>query len=111
MINQEVSVVIRDDGALVCLDNEASACFKELGSVHTQRASHVEPYNRACRVAFHMLRLFFGDKGRMSEFTRGWPIRWRVNLRPVGGPVMQALWLDRQEAIDAEVAWLNVNLT
>ena len=111
MTSQAVSVVIRDDGDLVCLNNEAAACFTELGSVTTRRASHVEPEERPLRFLFHVLRYIFGDKGRMSEFTRHWPCTWRVNLTPVGGPVMSHRWQLRQDAIDAEVEWLNDHLT
>lgn len=106
----EVSLVIRDDGTLVSLDTEDSACFKSLGTVTSRRASHVEPDNRFFRLAFHILRRFYGDKGRMSEFTRSWPCLWRANLAPVGGPILPGRWSNRLEAIDAEVVWLNKHL-
>lgn len=109
-MNQEISVVIRDDGVLVCLDNESTACFKSIGQVNTQRASHVEPDNLPLRLAFHVLRFIFGDKGRMSEVTRHWPCQWRVNVSPLGGPILAGRWQNRQAAIEAEIVWLNSNL-
>ena len=111
MINQEVTLIIRDDGALVCLDHEETSFLRKLGRVTTRRASHVEPRDKTLRFHFHMLRYIFGDKGRMSEFTRHWPCTWRVNLTPVGGPVMSHRWQLRQDAIDAEVEWLHDHLT
>lgn len=71
------------------------------------RASHVEPDNVCLRVLFHALRQWLGDKGRMSEFTRSWPILWRVNMKPVGGPILSTRYTDRKAAIDAEVIALN----
>lgn len=111
MGNSLVSVVIRDDGTVVCLDHTETSCFRSLGQVKTRRASHVEPDNSLLRPAFHMLRLVFGDKGWMAEFTRLWPCQWRVNLSPIGGPILTQVYTDRLEAIDSEVAWLNEHLT
>lgn len=110
MATQDVSVVIREDGTLVVLDNEATHCFRNAGIVQTKRASHVEPDNKALRVAFHLLRLFFGDKGRMSELTRHWPCLWRVNTRPTCGLILAGRWKNRQEAIQAEIEYLNEHL-
>jgi len=110
---RDVNVIatIREDGTLVVLDNEASHCFRDGASVRTQRASHVEPDNMVCRLVFHVLRLVFGDKGWMAKFTRYWPCLWRVNISPIGGDILAGRWRDRQAAIDAEVEWLNENLS
>lgn len=110
LMNKEVSIVIREDGSLVCLQNELTSCFSSLGSVTTRRASHVEPGNRALRLAFHVLRCMFGDKGWVASFTRYWPCHWRINLSPIGGPILPYQWNDRLAAIEAEVSWLNANL-
>jgi hypothetical protein len=107
---QDVSIVIREDGTLVVLDNVVSHCFRDVGEVHTKRASHVEPNKKALRLVFHMLRLVFGDKGWMATFTRYWPCLWRVNTGPVGGPILAGRWKNRQAAIEAEVEWLNEHL-
>lgn len=105
-----VTVTVREDGSLVFLDTQEAQCFKALGSVTTRRASHVEPDSWLLRLAFHALRQVYGDKGRMSEFTRGWPCLWRVNTIPTGGPILPGRWRSRQEAIDAEVSWLGEHL-
>jgi hypothetical protein len=106
----EVVVVIRENGSLVSLDNANTAFFKELGKVTTRRASHIEPCSKVWRVVFHTLRYFFGDKGWMASFTRRWPCLWRVNLTPIGGPIIYRHYWDREGAIAAEVAWLNEHL-
>lgn len=108
-MSKEYTVSISEDGSLVFLVNEETSSFAELGIATTKRASHVEPNNFFLRIAFHLLRRIFGDKGRMTEFTRRWPCLWRVNLRPVGGPILEDRWVNRQQAIDAEVEWLHAN--
>ena len=71
------------------------------------RASHVEPDNVVLRFCFHVLRQWLGDKGRMSDFTRSWSCLWRVNMEPVGGPILCTRYYDRSQAINAEVIALN----
>jgi hypothetical protein len=95
----------------------------ELGNTITKRASHVEPEAFWLRVAFRFLRLF-GDNTRVAAWTRGWRTLWRINTRPVGGPILRFghihprvtisgglghvyHWADRNDAIAAEVKFLN----
>lgn len=73
------------------------------------RASHVEPCNILARMAFYALRAMFGESGRVSEVTRAYPGLWRVNLSPVNGPILPHAYSVRQDAIDAEVHWLEAN--
>jgi hypothetical protein len=67
------------------LDDRSCPCNR---GARTARASHVEPDNILLRVIFHLLRQWLGDKGHMSEFTRSWKCLWRVNMKPVGGPIL-----------------------
>jgi hypothetical protein len=97
--------VIDEQGNVKYLVNEATDKMFE-GDAVKQRASHVEPDNWLFRIAFHMLRQVFGDRGRMSDLTRRWPCLWRVNTKPVGGPILEPRWRNRQEAIDAEIEFL-----
>ena len=106
----EITVVIRDNGSAVCLDNATTQCFKTMGKVTTRRASHVVPINYRLRQLFNLLRNVFGEKGWMAEFTRMWKCQWLVDLRPVGGPIMFGPFHNRQHAIDEEIRWLNQNL-
>lgn len=119
-----VTVTIDENGDVIFLATDSNDIFLELGNVVTTRASHVEPGPRYERWLFHFLRAVFGDKGRVSDWTRGWQTLWRVNTAPVGGPILTnghvrqnwpeslahytAYFANRQEAIEAEVAFLNV---
>jgi len=130
-----VTVTIDEEGDVIFLATTENDVFLELGNVVTQRASHVEPVNFFLRVIFHILRSFAKDKDAIAEWTRTWKCLWRVNTKPVGGPVLTwghvysaeqvkniarigysdalaglsntAVWSDRLEAIRAEVKFLN----
>ena len=80
-----------------------------LGQVSTRRASHVEPVYRVKRAAFRLLRWPFGDTGRVADWPRNWRGPWQADLAPSGGPVLGP-FRNRQNAIDAEVAWLNEHI-
>jgi hypothetical protein len=105
MQNEVTFIVDESTGDAVYLVTEAAANLN-LGS-SPLRASHVEPVNPILRLAFHLLRQWLGDKGRMSEFTRSWKCAWRINTQPVGGPILDGVWYDRTKAIEAEVKFLN----
>jgi hypothetical protein len=127
-MNQDkiVTITIEDDGNLTFLATESSDVFLELGRVVTRRASHVEPAPRYDRWLFRVLRTLFPDDSRVAQWTRTWNTLWRVDTRPVGGPILTwahvrpeiaaaapqlagrtYYWFDRQAAIDAEVLFLN----
>jgi len=99
-----VTFIIAENGDCTYLMTEAAPVIE---GARTARASHVEPDNWLLRVIFHALRQWLGDKGRMSDFTRAWPILWRVNMQPVGGPILCTRYINRAAAIDAEVIALN----
>lgn len=70
--NGEIRFVYSDD---------LSLAMKEIGSINTKRASHVEPDGNG---------------------------NWAVDLTPVGGPVIKN-FKRRDEALAAEVDWLLEN--
>ena len=105
MDNHAITVTVDTNGDVTFLVNETTEGFLS-GRDIIRRASYVEPHHRGLRWLFHVLRFFFGEKGRVSEWTRRWSIGWRVNLRPVNGPVLPTTFTDRGAAIDAEVEWL-----
>ena len=104
-MQDEVTFVIDENGDSKYLLTDAAKDI-DLGGT-PRRASHVEPNNVVFRVLFHILRRWLGDKGRMSNFTRAWPILWRVNLQPIGGPVIAERYFNRRQAINAEVVAIN----
>ncbi len=100
--------VDESNGDVRFLVNDLSKDFVTKES-NVSRASHVEPCNPVLRVVFYTLRYFFGEWGKVGEFTRRWSCLWRVNLAPVGGPIIPVEWASRQSAIDFEVNWLERN--
>jgi hypothetical protein len=76
------------------------------GVATQRRASHVEPTSWPLRLLFHLLRSVVRDDSAAAAWTRGWPCTWRV--RVLGGPCW-GRYRNRQEAITAEVAWLEAN--
>jgi hypothetical protein len=103
-----VATLIIDEvtGDITFLVTPAAAAFLTDDAV-VRRGSHVEPNNWTLRIVFHALRQWLGDKGRMSDFTRSWKILWRVNTKPTAGVILPQRYTNRQEAIDAEVTFLN----
>jgi hypothetical protein len=105
------------------LATDSADIFLECGETITRRASHVEPATFWSRVAFHILRRFVTDKSRIAAWTRTWKCEWQINTSPVGGPLLRwkdtenwraGVWPEkiaryavRQDAIDAEIAFLN----
>ena len=95
-------------GEMSFLVNEDTRAFLDDTSI-VRRASHVEPRNLFLRVLFYTLRGICGEYGRIEEFTRTWVCVWRVNLAPVNGPILPAVYYNRQCAIDAEIEWLEAH--
>ena len=114
-----LTVTITEDGDLLYLKTSEHDIFAEMGEVVTKRASHVEPSEFWLRVAFRLLRIVFGERGRVAEWTRGWRTIWRIDTHPVGGPLLRwkhllpegsesiATFSNRQAAINAEIDFLN----
>lgn len=120
-----VTMTIEEDGSATFLATDSATAFLECGDVKTRRASHVEPVSFWLRVVFHVLRTFWGRKTQVAEWTRNWNCLWRVNTAPVGGPILRwhdvfpeapwkypagdgvAVWCNRQEAIEAEIKFLD----
>jgi hypothetical protein len=108
-----VTVTIDESGDMVYLNTPESDIFMELGERITTRASHVEPYALLPRLLFTAIRYFVHDDSRLAAWTRGWKCFWRVNTRPVDGPILRnqygniAAWWLREDAIRVEIEFLN----
>ena len=109
----EITITIDESGDLKMLETAMAEPFKILGTAVTKRASHVEPYDFWPRVAFTVLRKLVSDDSRIADWTRRWGCFWRVNTKPVGGPILRnqygniAAWWIREDAIAAEIEFLN----
>ena len=69
-----------EDGVVTFIYHDALTNRLDLGAVDMRRVSHVEPCGRD----------------------------WTADMSPVGGPVLGPFTL-RQDALDAEMAWLRDN--
>ena len=75
------AVTVTTDGRIEFIYSDSLLPITQLGACHITRASHVEP----------------SDGG------------WTADLSPVSGPVLGP-YRTRQEALDAEVTWLQSNV-
>jgi hypothetical protein len=122
-VHDEITITIDETGDLAFLDSAMAEPFKILGTTEIRRASHVEPYEFLPRLAFSVIRMLVSDDSKIAEWTRTWGCRWRVNLSPIGGKILQwgdllnwnscdcpegiAWWWDRERAIEAEIKAVN----
>lgn len=75
------SLFIAPDGtvrAVMCADLAEIA--SEIGTVETRRASHVLPCHPIKRIAFRLIRLAVGERGRVAEWCRQWRGPWQVRF-------------------------------
>jgi len=77
--------VIIKNGTISFIYNDAMKPFLDLGDAKVTRASHVEP------------------------MATGEGVKWTADMSPSNGPLLGANgeFDTRQEALDAEVEWLN----
>jgi hypothetical protein len=102
-VQNEVTFII-SEGRMTYLLTKAAPRLE--GAV-VRRASHVVPVNTYLRLAFRAIRKLVADDSRIAAWSRTWGCGWMIDTRPVGGPVLTGPWYDRQEAINAEVEFLN----
>lgn len=119
---EQITITIDESGDLTFLETAMAEGFKTLGSVEEKRASHVEPYDFWPRLAFRIIRWLVADDSKWAERTRWWLCDWRVNTKPVGGPILRwrhvyeptvpypnvvYRFKNRKDAIAAEIEFLN----
>jgi hypothetical protein len=102
-----VTIMIDESGDLVFLRTPESDIFLELGETITRRASHVVPSAFWSRLAFNTIRYFVHDDSASAEWCRTWRGPWMVDTTPTAGVVLEGRWMNRQDAIDAEITFLN----
>jgi len=104
-----ITVTFDEHGNIQCIKCPELAFLAALGPTRHDRASHVLPVNRLMRWLFRKLRHVCEDDSPLAEFTRRWPCRWQADLALCGGPVLGP-FTRRQDAIAAEVAWIETNI-
>lgn len=106
-MSRTITLTIDENGDQVFLKSDGAEMFRALGITVTRRASHVEPDAWVLRVLFHAIRKAVSDTSKAAAWTRTWACNWRVDTKPVGGPILQGRWRDRKKAIEAEIEFLN----
>jgi len=105
-------ITVGTDGNMRVLDLPEAKPFIDMGErVTRKRASHVVPVNVVLRGFFKLLRWATGETGRISDWTRTWRcsrLGWQSDLSPSGGPTLGP-FISRDEAIVAEIDWLEAN--
>ena len=102
-----VRIRLAGDQAQVLHDGRAGMAYSTvLQNVQARRAAWVEPASGGLRLVFHLLRWLFGDQGRVATWTRRWPCRWQVDLRPVGGASGSSTFLTRDAALAYEADYV-----
>jgi hypothetical protein len=102
-----ITLTIDENGDQVFLKSDGAEMFRTLGITVTRRASHVEPDTWALRILFHAIRKAVRDTSRVAAWTRTWRCRWRIDASPIGGPILAKRYMNRQEAIEAEIEFVN----
>lgn len=70
-------LILRPDGTMRWLEPPP---FKVTGRVKRERFSHIRPCNPVLLAAFLLLRWAFGEKGKVYDFTKRWPCRWKMTV-------------------------------
>ena len=88
MPQETIKIVVKRGGDLNFIYTDRLRRLMHEGDATTKRASHVEP----------------GDPSNGQN-----PLQWYADLTPSNGPVLGG-FETRQEALGAEVEWLNINV-
>jgi hypothetical protein len=71
-----------------------------IGSIqHKSRWSEIVPANLFLFIMFRIMRLFFGERGPVAEWTRRWKCHWRMTVLETGYTETSK---NRQALIDKE---------
>lgn len=82
MRTQELYVQL--DGSIKILGDAPPELAALLGEGTRRRASSILPLHRGKRAWFLFLRLLFGERGRVAEWTRQWQGPWWTKVFATG---------------------------
>lgn len=89
-------LLIKRDGTIQWLTPPP---FTIPGPRFKKRFSTITPVNPVLHFAFWILRLCFGEKGRVAAWTRRWRVLWRMKVLSTG---YTELGRDRAALIERE---------
>lgn len=101
-------LIDRDGNVTMLANEETEGIAKALGTSIKRRASRILPCNMLLRLIFLVIRNLCADTSRIAQWTRGWKIRWYVDLSLSNGPIVYS-FDDRKKAINFEIRWLENN--
>lgn len=107
LMNHPITLTIDKNGDQVFLKGHGADVFTSIGRTVIRRASHVEPDGWLLRQIFRAIRFCVRDTSTIAAWTRTWWCHWRVNTKPVGGPILWDRFLNREAAIEAERKFLD----
>ena len=82
-------ITVRVDGSMQFIYDDRLKGLMKHGQASIARVSHVEP----------------GDPTKGQD-----PLRWFADMAPSGQPVVLGPFAERQQALAAEVEWINSNI-
>ena len=100
-----MKITIEPDGRMVTFGDAPE--LESLGTVKRQRVSHILPVHADKQIAFRILRILFGERGRVAAWTRTWCGPWivlMVNSRKVFAHPSRAVCIqwERRELDESE---------
>lgn len=105
---REIVITVNRDGTLrAVVSDETLRISEAVGATKTVRASNVVPVNLIKFVSFVALRMMFGARGRVAEWTRRWQGPWEVWLAGDKSKRPAFTHQSRRVCIDWEIAHLN----
>lgn len=98
-------IVIDEQGVIRCLHNPAVP-MHELGVVTRTRISHIVPLWFPKRAVFRLLRIMFGERGRVADWTRSWRGPWHASIVATGA---WSVFEKRADCVAWEIQQINDN--
>lgn len=84
-MNTEQVLFIRSDGLILSVgDPPQLEVMGEAALTTRKRASSILPVNPVKRICFRLLRLLFGERGKVAGWTRRWYGPWTAKLFATG---------------------------
>ena len=105
------TIRITPDGQIVAIKTPVVGHLPldTFGQVATRRASHILPGHPGKRLAFRLLRLLAGERGRIAAWTRTWRGPWQVTWADAPHRVVFA-HPSRRVCVEWEIQTLNRRL-
>jgi hypothetical protein len=89
-------ILLRKDGTIAWLDEPP---FTLPGRKFRKRFSEITPIRIDLFIAFRILRLLFGEQGKVAAWTRKWKCEWRMRI--ISSGYTETGW-DRAKLIERE---------